>query len=348
MSKRPGIVAASVAAGIAAGVALERLAVGRTRLKPDPEAREAFGELPGRELVVHTEDGVPLHVEVVGEGDLTVVFSHGFSLSHASWHYQRRDLADVGRLVFYDHRGHGRSGRGDDDRNTLDQLGRDLLAVVEATAGRGPVVLAGHSMGGMAVMALAEQRPDVFGGRVAGVVLIGTSAGNMAEALLKLPVRMTGVLSATVLPRLHKLTGRSAKLIEHSRRVGSDLGFLLTRRWGFGDDPSPSQVELVERMIASTPIDVITSFTTTFSDRDRYDALAHLARLPVLVLVGEADRVTALKHSHDIVARVPSAELVVLSGAGHMVIAERAPLVNLHLRAFLRKVARGRRTRRGA
>jgi pimeloyl-ACP methyl ester carboxylesterase len=343
-----GAVAASVAAGVAAGVALERVAVGRTRLRPDPEAREPFGELPGSERLVVAEDGVPLHVEVVGSGSPAVVFSHGFALSLASWHYQRRDLADAGRLVFFDHRGHGRSGRGDDDRNTIDQLGRDLGAVVDQVVPEGPVVLVGHSMGGMTVMALADQRPELFGDRVVGVVLVGTSAGNMAEALLRLPVRLTGLLSAAVLPRLHRLTGRNAGLIERSRRVGSDLAFLLTRRWGFGDDPSPAQVELVERMIASTPVDVITSFSTTFGDRDRYDALARLGRVPVLVVVGEKDRVTAQRHSHDIVTRLPGAELVVMSGAGHLVMAERAPIVNLHLRAFLRTVARGKRARRGA
>ena len=343
-----GGVLGSVAAGVAAGVALERAAVGRKRLRPDAEAQEPFGRLPGHTRVVRTADGVDLHVEETGSGDLTVVFAHGFALSLASWHYQRRDLADVGRLVFYDHRSHGRSARADSDTHTLAQLGRDLADVIDAVAPTGPVVVVGHSMGGMTVMSLAEQRPDLFGDRIIGAVLIATSANNMAEAVLGLPVRVSGVLTAKLLPGVNRIAGRSAAVIERTRRVGSDLGFVLTKLWGFGEDPSPAQVEFVERMVAATPIEVITSFTETFTERDRYESLQHLGQVPTLVLVGDRDRITPLRHSKTLAQRIDGSELVVLTGTGHMVIAERAPLVNLHLRAFLRRVARTSRAQRGA
>jgi pimeloyl-ACP methyl ester carboxylesterase len=343
-----GGVVGAVAAGIAAGVALERLAIGRQRLRPDPEAREPFGRLPGRTREVVADDGVRLHVEEVGDGEPTVVFVHGFALAQAAWHYQRRDLGDAGRLVFYDHRSHGQSQRAPDDTHTLEQLGRDLAAVLDAVAPRGPVVLVGHSMGGMTVMALAEHRPELFGDRVVGVVLVGTSATNMAELLVPVPIRATGVATAKVLPTVHRIAGRRAALIERSRRIGSDFGFVVTRRWGFGDDPSPAQVELVERLTSATPVDVLTSFASTFTERDRYDALPVVGRVPVLVIVGDKDRITPLRAARDIAARTPGAELVVLTGAGHMVMTERAPLVNLHLRAFLRRVGRGARARRGA
>jgi pimeloyl-ACP methyl ester carboxylesterase len=343
-----GGVLGSVAAGIAAGVAVERRAVGRKRLKPDAEAQEPFGRLPGTTRTVRTEDGVDLHVQETGSGELTVVFAHGFALSLASWHYQRRDLGDVGRLVFYDHRSHGQSGRSDDDTHTLAQLGRDLATVIDAVAPTGPVVVVGHSMGGMTIMSLAEQRPDLFGDRIVGAVLIGTSASNMADAVVRLPVRLSGLLSGRVLPKVNELAGRSAAVIERSRRVGSDFGFVLTKAWGFGDDPSPAQVEFVERMVAATPIDVITSFTATFTERDRYEALQHLGRVPSLVLVGDQDRITKLRESKLLAERIAGSEIVVLTGAGHMVMTERAPLVNLHLRAFLRRVARTSRAQRGA
>jgi pimeloyl-ACP methyl ester carboxylesterase len=203
-------------------------------------------------------------------------------------------------------------------------------------------------MGGMTIMSLAEQRPDLFGDRIVGAVLIGTSASNMADAVVRLPVRVTGMLTGRVLPRLNQLAGRNAGVIERTRRVGSDFGFVLTKAWGFGDDPSPAQVEFVERMVAATPIDVITSFTSTFTERDRYEALQHLGQVPTLVLVGDRDRITPLRESKTLAQRLSGSELVVLTGAGHMVMAERAPLVNLHLRAFLRRMARTSRAQRGA
>jgi pimeloyl-ACP methyl ester carboxylesterase len=343
-----GGVLGAAAAGLAAGLAVERLAIGRTRLKPDPEAREPFGELPGEPTTVTTEDGLRLHAEQVGGGAVTVVFVHGYTLSMHCWHYQRRDLADVGRLVFYDQRSHGQSDRSSADNMTVDQLGRDLAAVIEQLVPTGPIVLVGHSMGGMTVMSLAHQHPELFEGRVVGVVLVSTSAGNIAEIGFRLPVRVAGLLTGGVVPRASQLVGRGAPLLERGRRVGSDLAFVMSRHYGFGDDPSPAQVEFVERMIAATPVEVIAGFARSILEHDKYEALGVLSRVPTLVVVGDEDRVTPPKLTDEIVARISGSELVKLAGAGHMVMMERAPLVNLHLRAFTRRVTRGARGRRGA
>ncbi len=339
--RRAGIVGGvlgAVAAGVATGVALERFAVGRDRLRPDPEAREPFGRLPGRESSVTLSDGVTLHVEETGGGPLTVVFAHGFALSLASFHYQRRDLADVARLVFYDQRSHGQSSRGSDESSTLAQLGLDLAELLDAVAPSGPVVLVGHSMGGMSVMSLARQRPDLFGTRVVGVTLLATSAGGVAEALVPIPARAADVVSSRLLPRVHRVAG--SRHVARTRRAGSDLNFLFTKAWGFGDNPSPAQVELCERMTSATPLDVITAFLPTFVEHDLYAGLDTLSRVPTLVIGGTKDRVTPYSHTEEIARRVPGAHLVTLTGAGHMLMCERAPLVNLHLRAFLRRAAR--------
>ena len=351
MSKRrkasvAGAVVGAVASGIAAGVALERLAVGRKRLRPDPEAREAFGRLPGTPSWVTLPDGVRLYVEETGGGPLTVVFLHGFALSMTSFHYQRRDLGDVGRLVFVDQRAHGRSDRGDDDAMTLAQLGHDLAAVLDAVAPDGPVVLVGHSMGGMTVMSLAKERPDLVGTRVVGAVLVATSAAGVAEALVPIPGRIADVLSSKVLPRVQRVAGRP--LVAAGRRAGSDLNFVFTKLWGFGDNPSPSQVELVERMTSATPLDVLLAFVPTFRQHDLYDGLSVLATIPTLVFGGTRDRITPYGHSEEIARRIPGTHFVSVAGAGHMLMVERAPLVNLHLRAFLRRAARGAAESRGA
>lgn len=339
-----GGVMGAVAAGIATGVAVERLVVGRDRLRPDPEASEPFGRLPGRESPVTLPDGVRLHVEETGDGPLTVVFVHGFALSMASWHYQRRDLADVARLVFVDQRCHGQSARGDDDANTLKQLGLDLAHLVERTPG--PVVLVGHSMGGMTVMSLAQERPDLVGRKVVGAVLLATSAGGIAEALVPIPARAADVVTSRLLPRVHRVAG--SPLVGRTRRAGSDLNFLFTKIWGFGDNPSPAQVELCERMTSATPLDVITSFIPTFVEHDLYGGLETLASVPTLVIGGTKDKVTPYAHSEEIARRMPGTQFVTLAGAGHMLMCERAPLVNLHLRAFLRRAARSSSAARGA
>ena len=348
LSGKGGLLGAAfgvVALGAAVGLSAERYAIGRTRLRPDPDAREPFFALPAdRTSEVATQDGVSLHVEEVGPADaaLTLVFAHGYVQQLAVWHYQRKALAEdsPGRLVFYDQRSHGRSGRGAPETATIDQLGSDLLAVLDAVAPTGPVVLVGHSMGGMTIMALAAAHPELFGPRVVGVALIATSTGKLAELTFGLP-RAVLPVTRRALPLLTRGVLRSPKHFERGRRVGTDLAFLLTRYGGFGSsDVSPSVVEMVERMAAETQVDVIAEFYDTFTTHDRLEAIGVLRDVEALVLVGSKDLVTPVGHSREMAAALPAAQLVVVEGAGHMVVLERAPLVTLHLRALVGRVTR--------
>jgi pimeloyl-ACP methyl ester carboxylesterase len=331
-----------VGLGVAAGLAAERYAVGRTRLKPDPRAREPFGTMRGRPRSVVADDGVTLHVEEVGQPDapLTVIFTHGFSLEMASWHYQWRDLSGrdaPGRLVFWDLRGHGRSGPSTPQHSTIEWLGRDLRRIIEATAPDGPIVLVGHSLGGMTIMALADAYPELFGTRIRGIALLSTSAGKVAETLLRLPAPLAKTFRA-VAPHAATALGQQATVIEHGRRVGSDVSFLFTRRIAFGSDVGPALVEFVERMLAATPFEVIAQFLPTFVEHDKLDALSTLHGIETLVVVGDRDRITPADHSRLIAEQLPHAELVVVPSAGHMVMLERPSLVNLHLRTLCNRV----------
>jgi pimeloyl-ACP methyl ester carboxylesterase len=342
-----GAVAGVLAVGAAAGLAAERYAVGRARLRPDPEAREPFFALPAdRVRRVVADDGVPLHVEEVGpDGEVTgptVVFAHGYTQEMAVWHYQRQAFAadNPGRLVFYDQRSHGRSGRSPASHSTIDQLGRDLHAVLQACAPRGPIVLVGHSMGGMTIMALADQCPELFGPRIVGVALLSTSTGSMAQVAFGLPTAVVPVTSR-VLPFLTRGMRSRPQVFERGRRLGTDLAFLISRSWAFGTrDISPALVEFVEKMTANTPVDVIAEFYDTFVDHDKLAALDVLDRVETVILVGSKDKLTPLSHSQVMAEALPSAQLVVVEGAGHMVQLERAPLVTLHLRALLRRAAK--------
>ena len=334
-----------VAVGAAVGLSAERYAVGRTRLRPDPEAREPFFALPAdRTRRVVADDGVPLHVEEVGPSDapLTVVFLHGYVQEMAGWHYQRIALAqdNPGRLVFYDHRAHGRSGRGRPESATIDQLGRDLLTVLDAVVPRGPVVLVGHSMGGMTIMALADARPDLFGSRIVGVALLSTSTGKLAELTFGLP-SVLRPLSKLTLPWLSRGVRRRPEPFETGRRLGSDLSFVFARYAGFGDrEVSPALVTLVEQMAANTPIDVIAEFHDTFTTHDKLAAIGVLDQVETLILVGSKDLITPEDHSKAMAESLPRASLVVVEGAGHMVQLERAPLVTLQLRALVGRAVR--------
>jgi pimeloyl-ACP methyl ester carboxylesterase len=131
------------------------------------------------------------------------------------------------------------------------------------------------------------------------------------------------------------------EVFERGRRLGTDLAFVVARRTAFGSrEVSPSLVEFVEQMLAETRVDVIAEFYDTFMDHDKLARLDVLAGVETLVLVGSQDKLTPVEHSREIAAAVPTAQLVVVEGAGHMVQLERAALVNLQLRALLRRAGK--------
>jgi pimeloyl-ACP methyl ester carboxylesterase len=349
-TRRAGLLAGLaglVAAGAAVGLATERYAIGRIRGGPDPAAGEPFGRLRAdRVRTVTTDDGVPLAVEEVGSRDapLTVVFVHGYCLAMGSWHYQRLGLADITRprvrMVFYDHRSHGRSGRAPTETATIDQLGRDLDRVLADLAPTGPVALVGHSMGGMTIMALADQHPEYFGSRVVGVALLSTSTGRLAEVTLGLPA-VAARLRAPVVPLALRVMRSRAAILERTRRVGSDIAWLLTRRYSFGStDVCPALVEYVGSMIAATPVDVVADFFPALNAHDKLTALGVLRDVETLLVVGSKDLLTPVDHSRRMVEALPNSELLVLDGAGHLAMMERPEIVTLRLRAFLHRAYR--------
>jgi pimeloyl-ACP methyl ester carboxylesterase len=285
---------------------------------------------------------------------MTIVFVHGYTLSMASWTFQRRTLAAElatanghrpdARLVFYDHRGHGASSRGRAERSTIEQLAADLAAVLDARVPRGPIVLVGHSMGGMTIMGLAALRPKLFGDRIVGVALISTSSGNLASLTFGLPDLLTRVRAA-VLPVAAWTMRRIPRFAEGTRRAAAVLVSTATRSLSFAStDVDPVLARYVDSMIAGTPVDVIAEFYPALAGMDHTGALEPLRRIPTLVLTGEQDTMIPKAHSEEIVQHLggdknASTEFVVVPEAGHMVLLEKPAEVSSALIRLLRRVA---------
>jgi pimeloyl-ACP methyl ester carboxylesterase len=334
--------AGAVAAGAAVGLAAERYAIGKSYRGDDLEADEPLGEIHGRLVPVRATDGVALHVEVDegdNDADVTVVFCHGLALDMGTWHYQRRDLGDLGRLVFWDQRGHGESGHGAPENMTIDQLGRDLASVIAATAPTGPLVLVGHSMGGMTIMALADQHPELFDQRVIGVALVSTSPGKLAGMGLGVP-GAAGRALFKVAPRALRALNRRPDVVSRGLSVGADLQFVLTKRYSFATDVPPSFTRFVAKMHAGTALDVIAQLIPAFTAHDKLAALGVLSGIETLVLGGEDDPLTPADHSREIAEHVPGAELVILPDAGHMIMLEHYHVVTDELRALVGRAMR--------
>ena len=338
-----GLAAGAIAAGAGAVVMAEKIAVGRIRLGPDPAAGEPFragaGDRDGsaEEITVLADDGLPLHVQLSGPAaaPVTLVFCHGYCLSADVWYYQRAWFESSYRCVLFDQRSHGRSGRSDPELVSIDQLGADLHAILEAvTPGDAPVVLIGHSMGGMTIMALADQHPELFGRKVIGAALISTAASTI-DPVAWLP----GLIRPAVRRAMPSMMtgaskGRIADVVEQGRQSASDIAFLGTRYLAFGDSKaSPTVVDFLERIIRATPIDVIADFYVALVGHEKRHALKVLGNIPVLVLTGDKDRLVDPGLADDIADSIAGAELVKVHGAGHVVILERPQEVNVAIAA---------------
>ena len=368
--KAAGVLGAAVgviAAGTAVGFTLERLTIGRAvrRMAAIHDPGEPFGTLRGDPLEVRATDGIELYVEIDEPRGLaggarvaaagaeeraaaaaprpTLLFTHGFCLPQDSWHFQRAEFSATHRMVFWDQRGHGRSDappRGRSGRGepvTAEQLGEDLYAVLEAACPDEPVVLVGHSMGGMTMMALAAQHPELFGERIVGAALLSTSSGRFEDVVFGLP-RPSAKLLHRATPTVLDLLARQTGLVERGRALGGDLALVLTRRYAFGSEVPESVVRFTQELIQSVPIDVIADFYPIFSGLDLSAAVHVFDRVPSLVLAGANDLMLPVAHSEALAAAIPSADYVVVPEAGHAVILERPEAVGEALRTLVDRV----------
>ncbi|MGY4098879.1 alpha/beta fold hydrolase [Nocardia sp. R16R-3T] len=276
-----------------------------------------------RRATVSTEDGVALAVREYGprNADLTVVLLHGHCLRTASWTYVRAALMrryPHARIVCYDHRGHGESATAPWRTYHLEQLGKDLRDVLDAVAPTGPVVLVGHSMGGMTVLNYVSQYPHEIGTRIAGVALIATAANGLADAGFGRLLRNPAVSAFQAVVR------RAPSLMQHAKLMACKAFAPIIRTAEFGDRKvSPRVFALANAMHNETPIVTMASFLSAFMVYDQTDALAALSKIPTLVLCGTADLMTPPSHSVAMAAAIAYADFVLVDGAGHSVILER-------------------------
>ncbi|MDQ1740766.1 MAG: hypothetical protein QOE53_2418 [Pseudonocardiales bacterium] len=365
---RVGKVPALVGGGVgvltavaATAVAQQRRAAARERSRIELGSAALFTAPPVRDQGrVRTDDGIELHYEIVGGEEvggpaagakapsLTVVYVHGYTLNLGAFVFQRRALTaafgDSVRQVFYDQRSHGRSARAPSESCTLSQLGHDLYSVLDQLVSTGPIVLVGHSMGGMTVMALADRHPELFrdGGRVESVVLINTSSGELKNLTLGLP-NVLARLHAPVLPIVLRRAAKNAALVEQARAMGRDLAWVMTKRLSFASkDVDPAVVAYCTTMISATPVDVVADFYPTLMAHDGRLGVRNLKDCPVLVIGADSDAMTPLAHSKAIARELPEARLVIAQNSGHLLMLEHPELVDEQLIGVVEAALAGR------
>ena len=298
---------------------------------------------PGRTVAVHSEDGTRLHTEVFGPEDgYPIVLAHGITCAIRVWAYQIADLATDYRVIAFDHRGHGRSGVPPRRGNySLDHLAADLDAVLEATLRPGErAVIAGHSMGGMAITSWAERHPERVAQRADAVALINTTTGDLLRGVQFVPVpprlAATRVRAAGTLLKTFGAAPLVRAAERPSRRFVSTLAV--------GRDADPAVVEFVYELFAATPPAGRGGWARALVDSldTQHIGLRNLT-VPTLVIGSEKDRLLPITSSRRIADAAPNLVAFVEMPGGHCAILERPQEVNKELRALVESVTEERR-----
>lgn len=273
-------------------------------------------------------DGTPLHAEMLGDGP-TAVFVHGFCLNLSSWHYQMLELSRSHRLVLFDQRGHGLSAFPSSADFSIDAFARDLDAVVGAVDG--PVTLVGHSMGGMTILRYAAMFPERIGSTVTAVALVDTNCNDVLGALMPGAARM----ALPALRLIEAAAAASPTRLDGIRRSQHRLIRTGVRLMSFGKDAPPERLTFVEQQFAAVPAAALVRVIATLRTLDVRAGLEQLDGIPVLIAVGERDRITPLACARRLAHEIPGSELVTIPRAGHMPMLEQPEAFNEILGSFL-------------
>jgi pimeloyl-ACP methyl ester carboxylesterase len=290
-----------------------------------------------------TSDGTVLATREDGDGTdgaPTVVLLHGWTQDLTCWDrvvQAMRTAAPDERILRYDHRGHGHSAPAREGSATLEQLADDLAELLADRAPDGPLMLAGHSMGGMTIMAAAERHPGLMR-RVAGVALISTSCGGLSGVTLGLPAPVSRAL-LRVRPGPDGRIARSG-----SGHVGArSVALWPVLRGVFGKHPRRVDVTDAARQAARAhPGSLVRCFDALLA-HERAAVLPSLTDLPCVIMVGTRDPLTPPSHAAALADALPSAAFVRFPEAGHMLPVERGVEVAAELTALVRRVGEASR-----
>ncbi len=255
--------------------------------------------------------GVRLFVDVEGlalvpDGPLmrekpTLVCLHGGpGFDHSGFKPAFSGLADIAQIVYYDHRGHGRSDERPSSEWTLDIWADDVVRLCDALGIVKPIVL-GQSFGGFVAQRYIARHP----GHASKVILSSTSPHMALERKLVM---------------FEKLGGKVAR--ELARQFWSQPDPQTWAAYWAGcrklyNRTEPSDPQAAQRMLVRD--EILLHFVA--GEKQGLDLLPGLAaaQCPVLVMAGEEDPVCPLADAQDIAAALPPqwAKLVSFPGAGH-------------------------------
>ena len=307
-----------------------RAAEVRLRRMEDPEAGEVLSEPLGEKgHYVKSFDGVRIYTEELGDGP-TLVLVHGWFCNTDMWHYQKKLLADSYRLVCFDQRGHRRSECPDCDGFSLKTLARDLNTVLDDCVTDGGAVLIGHSMGGISILKYLEMFPEDIGARVKGVGLVDTTHMPMNETMMG-GRALDPLQDKVVEPLIRWVTNHPGLADGLKKTLVKTTPFLLATRYlGYGSRASLTHMEYIQEMAGKTTMKgaCLAGLGLLANEKEIDLEPLRLSGIPVLIWVGEKDKLTLPEVSIRMKEKLPRADFHLVLDTGHPSYMEEYGLFN--------------------
>lgn len=323
----------------AAGLRLTKR--GRRRLAREHGALHSRTRRPG---LVHVDEettvdsgGIAIQTYMVGPADAeaTVVFIHGFTLAAEVYYmqvdYLQKHFPQV-KSVLFDVRGHGRTGQVPPELCTIAGTADDALATIRTHAPTGPLIIVGHSLGGLTALNLVKRADAELRGRIRGIILTATSIESLSAQGLP------QILASPVAEKVRDTTEASPDEVDAFRDYISSFIAPALSTAVFKRPINDHVVEFHAAMIHETPLDTFVGFFDDLQEHDELDAAPALAGMDGYVLAGENDDVTPLSQSERICELWPNAKRQIAEGAGHMLPLEAPGILNNAIHTLLVRV----------
>jgi len=264
-------------------------------------------------------NGTDLFYVEVGEGLPCLVMHGGLGLDHTSMHPWLDPLGELMHLIYYDHRGNGRSGRPPSETITFEQLCADADALREHL-GFGKVAVLGYSFGGFIALEYALRYPE----RLSHLILGGTSPGGDYGEEIEANARRKGATQE----QLEALEASADDETEFWR-----LWKLIEPLYFHAFDE-----DLAERVMGKTIV-CIEAADAGHAITEEWDLTARLGEIcaPTLILVGRDDFVCPPSQAKIMHERIPNSELVVFEKSGHFAPVEEPEAFFDAVRGWLRR-----------
>ena len=260
--------------------------------------------------------GEEIHIEQLGsQSSRPVIMTHGWNLDSTVWYYQKKTLLEEARLIMWDLPGLGRSSQPADRHYSLDRFADNLKTIIDDTAER-PVVLIGHSIGGMITLTCCSRYPDTIYQNVAAIVLVDTTPSMPLKTIIAAPL-LRILKYPLIIPLLHLSIALSPLVwLMNWMSYFNGSAHLATWATAFSRKVSRGQLDFATRFTVKMNPAVVAKGNLAMLSWDVTASLPGI-QVPVLILSGESDRITLPSASRKMLHGIPDSKLVSIPFAGH-------------------------------